>query len=62
MNSPLGPTLSNVFLCHFEEQWTSDSPIDYEHISYRRYVDNVFLLFSFELHRTKLLNFMNSKH
>ena len=62
MDSLLGPTLSNVFLCHFEEQWTSDCPIDYEHISYRRYVDVAFLLFSSEFYMTKLLNFMNSKH
>ena len=32
MGSPLGPTLSNVFLCHFEEQWMSDSLIDYKPI------------------------------
>ena len=32
MGSPLVPTLSNVFLCHFEEQWMSDSLIDYKPI------------------------------
>ena len=31
-------------------------------ISYRRYVDDAFLLFSSELHVTKFLNYMNSKH
>ena len=62
MGSPLGPTLVNVFLCHFEEQWISDCPIDYKPISYRRYVDDAFLLFSSELHVTKFLNYMNSKH
>ena len=62
MGSPLGPTLVNVFLCHFEEQWKSDCPIDYKPISYRRYVDDTFLLFSSELQVTKFLNYMNSKH
>ena len=62
MGSPLGPTLANVFLCHFGEQWMSDCPIDYKPISYRRYVDNTFLLFSPESHKTKFLNYMNSKH
>ena len=62
MGSPFGPTLANVFLCHFEEQWMSDCPIDYKPISYRRYVDDTFLLFSSELHVTKFLNYMNSKH
>ena len=45
MGSPLGPTLANVFLCHFEEQWMSDCPIDYKLLPYRRYVDDTFLLF-----------------
>ena len=62
MDTPLGPTLPNVFLCHCEEQWMSDCPIDYKPISYRRYVDDTFLLFSSELHVTKFLNYMNSKH
>ena len=60
--SPLGPTLANVFLYHFEEQGMSDCPIDYKPFSYRRYVDDTFLLFSSELHVTKFLNYMNSKH
>ena len=62
MCTPLGPTLTNVFLCHFKEQWMSDCPINYKPISYRRYVDNTFLLFSSELHVTKFLNYMNCKH
>ena len=62
MRSPLGPALVNVFLCHFEEQGMCDCPIDYKPISYRRYVDDTFLLFSSELHVTKFLNYMNSKH
>ena len=52
----------NVFLCHFEEQWMFDFPIDYKATSYRRYVDNTFLLISSELHIAKFLNYMNSKH
>ena len=51
-----------MFLSHFEEQWMSDCPIDYKPITYRRYVDDTFLLFSSELHVTKFLNYMNSKH
>ena len=61
MVSPLSPTLANVFLCHFEEQWISDCPIYYKPISYRRYVDDTFLLFSSELHVIKFLNYMNFK-
>ena len=60
LGSPFSPTLVNVILCHFEEM--SNCPIDYKPISYGRYGDNTFLLFSSELHMTKFLNYMNSKH
>ena len=62
MDSSFGPTLTNVFLCHFEVQWMSDCPIDYKPISYRRYVDDIFLLFSSESHVAKFLNYMNPEH
>ena len=51
MGSPLGLT----------QTWMSDWPIDYKPISYKRYVDDTFL-FSSELHITKFLNYINSKH
>ena len=53
MGSPLGPSLASVFLYHFEKQWMSDCLIDYKSISYRRYVDDTFLLVSSEFHVTK---------
>ena len=53
---------NDVLLCHFEDQWVSDCPIDYKPSLYRRYVDDTFLLFSSEMHVTKFLNYMNSKH
>ena len=62
MGSPLGPTLATMILCHFQVQWISDCPRDYKPISYRRYVGDALLLFSSELHVTKFLNYMNSKH
>ena len=62
VGSSLVPAVANVFLGHFEEQWMPDCPIDYKPISYRRYVDDTFLLFSSELPVTKFLNYMNSKH
>ena len=62
MDSPLVPTLANVFLWHFEEQWMSELPIDYKPTSYRRNLDDTFLLFLTELDVTKFLNYTNSKH
>ena len=43
MDSPLGPTLANAFLCHFQKQWLSDCPQDFCPNIYRRYVDDIFV-------------------
>ena len=40
----------------------SHFPIDYKPVLYRRFIDDTFLLFSTELHLTKFLNYINSKH
>ena len=62
MDSPLGATVPDVFLCHLIEQWMSNFPINYKPTSHIRYVDDAFLLFSSKLYVTKYLNYMNSKH
>ena len=45
MGSPLGPTLANVFMCHFENIWLENCPSHFKPIVYRRFVDDTFLLF-----------------
>ena len=45
MGSPLGPTLANVFLVHFEKNWLQNCPSDFKPHSYRRYVNDIFVLF-----------------
>ena len=62
MDSPFDPTLANMFVCHFEKQWMFDCPIGYKPISYKRYVDDTFLLLSSGLHVTKFSNYINFKH
>ena len=42
MGSPLGPTLANVFLCHWSDYCLSH----FKPIVCRRYVDDIFILFS----------------
>ena len=39
MGLPLGPTLANVFLVHFEKNWLQNCPSDFKPHYYRRYVD-----------------------
>ena len=45
MASPLGPTLANVFMCHFENILLENCPSHFKSIVYRLFVDDTFLLF-----------------
>ena len=46
MGSPLGLALANAFLVHFEKNWLQNCPSDYKPHYYRRYVDDIFVLFT----------------
>jgi len=35
MGSPLGPTLANAFLCHYEKLWLDKCPLEFKPIVYR---------------------------
>ena len=45
MLSPLSPILANIFLCHSEENWLKECPIEFKPHFYRRYVDGFFICF-----------------
>ena len=45
MGSPLGPTLDNIFLCHHETTWLKNSLKSFKPVYYKRYVDDIFVLF-----------------
>ena len=62
MGSPLGPTLANLFLCYHEEMWLNDCPIQFRPKYYKRYVDDVFLMFESSSQVKKFLQYMNSRH
>ena len=62
MGSPLGPTLANAFLCYYEEQWLRDCPVEFAPLYYKRYVDDIFVLFRSPDHVVHFQNYMNSKH
>ena len=55
--SPLGPTLANAFPVHFEKNWLENCPSDY-----RRYVDDIFVLFTSPKHLEAFRNFLNGRH
>ena len=50
MGSPLGPTLANLFLVNYESNWLKECPVQFAPKYYRRYVDDIFLLFKAKDH------------
>ena len=62
MGSPLGPILANAFLCHFEKQWLSECPPDFLPKVFKRYVDDIFVMFLCQSHLKDFVNYMNTKH
>ena len=62
MGNPLGPTLANAFLCYHEKQWLGDCPSDFKPITYKRYVDDTFLIFKSPDDVNQFLDYLNDKH
>ena len=44
MGSPLGPTLANAFLYHFEKKWLSECLVEFLSSIYKRYIDMLYHL------------------
>ena len=61
MGSPLGPTLANFFLAHFEKAFMTENH-DFLPLVYLRYVDDVFCVFNDMLSVTRFLDFLNKLH
>ena len=62
MGSPLGPTLANIFLCHWEEIWIKKCPEQFRPKYYNRFMDDTFLLFSSRENVLKFHKYINSRH
>ena len=62
MWSPLGPSLANAFLTHHEQDWLDSSPLEYRLLYYRRYVDDIFVLFKSSDHLKRFQSYLNSCH
>ena len=56
MGSPLGPTMANVFLSFYEIKWLEQCPKEFKSVFYRRYVDDIFVLFKSAEHLLKFRN------
>ena len=62
MGSPLGPTMENVFLSFYEIKWLEQCPKEFKPVFYRRYVDDIFVLFELAEHLSKFRNHFNTCH
>ena len=62
MASPLRPTLANIFLCYHESNWLKDYRKDFKPVYYKRYVDDIFVLFNKPEHAQFFLECMNKNH
>ena len=62
MGSPLGPALANIFMCSFESKWLRGCPNDFKPVFYRRYINDIFVLFSSPDHADKCREYLSSKH
>ena len=62
MGSPLGPAIANTFLCHYEGEWINSCDALYAPMLYKRYVDDIFLLFNSYTDVLPFSEFMNSRH
>ena len=60
--SPVGPTFVHAFLVYFEKSWLQDCPSDFKPHYYRRYVDDIFVLFTSLEHLEVFGNFRNGRN
>ena len=62
MGSPLRPTSANIFLVHFEKSCLQNFPSYFKPHYYRRYGDDIFVLFTSPKHSEAFPNFLNGQH
>ena len=62
MDTPLGLTLTNSFLCCHEKLWLDKCREELKPVFYRQYVDNIFVHFKKEEHFKLFLNYFNLCH
>ena len=62
MGSPVGPILARIFVSHHEENWLNKCPIKFKPSFYRRYVDDIFVLFESSASAGLFQEYMSSQH
>ena len=62
MELPLGPVMVYVFLSFYEVKWLEQYTKEYKAICYRRYVNDIFVLFESAEHRSKFRDYFDTCH
>ena len=62
MGSPLGPTFANIFLSFHESLWLTRCPPEFKPLLYKRYVDDLLIIFNHHSHAPLFLNYLNNQH
>ena len=62
MGSSLGEIIANAFFACFEENWLQNYPSDFKPHYYRRYANNIFVLFPSQEQLEAFRNFLNGRH
>ena len=62
MDSPLRTSLANTFLPYHEKNWLKNCSQEFRPVFYRRYVDDIFILFKLNDHLKYFQDFLNSCH
>ena len=62
MGSPLGLSLADAFLVHYEQNWLDRCSLEYRPSYYRWYVDNIFVLFKSSDHLKRFQSYLNPCH
>ena len=62
MGSPLWPTFANVFVCVYEILWLEKWPPEFRPVIYKRFVDDIFLLFQKINQIKKFRYYFNLQH
>ena len=63
IGSPLGPTLANASLCFYEKKKRLEQcPDEFKLVYYRRYVDNILVLYRSRDHLIEFRDYFNKCH
>ena len=62
MGSPLEPSLANAFWAQHEQNQLDSCPFEYRPSFYRRYLDDIFVLFKSSGHLKRFQSYLNSCH